>query len=208
MGLSAEQIAEIRASYGADLPIWEQYFKTVANFLTGNFGYSIQAGVPVSQQLATNLPPTLLLASLGFVAAVGAHDRAGGAVEHGGHGVAALFLAVAALAVHLGAGVLARHHADPDLLLPARPGLGDQPRPRRAPDPAGGDACHPDLGAAGADPDAQHRRGAGPALRRRGAGQGRVAQLGAVEARGAQCRAAHAHHRRRAVRRTCWPARS
>ena len=70
MGLSAEQIAEIRASYGADLPIWEQYLKTVANFLTGNFGYSIQAGVPVSQQLATNLPPTLLLASLGFVAAV------------------------------------------------------------------------------------------------------------------------------------------
>lgn len=70
MGLSAEQVAEIRASYGADLPIWEQYFKTVANFLTGNFGYSIQAGVPVSQQLATNLPPTLLLASLGFVAAV------------------------------------------------------------------------------------------------------------------------------------------
>jgi peptide/nickel transport system permease protein len=70
MGLSADQIAEIRASYGADLPVWEQYLKTVANFLTGNFGYSIQAGVPVSQQLATNLPPTLLLASLGFVAAV------------------------------------------------------------------------------------------------------------------------------------------
>ena len=70
MGLSADQIAEIRASYGADLPIWEQYLKTVANFLTGNFGYSIQAGVPVSQQLATNPPPTLLLASLGFVAAV------------------------------------------------------------------------------------------------------------------------------------------
>ena len=70
MGLSADQIAEIRASYGADLPIWEQYLHTVANFLTGNFGYSIQAGVPVRQQLATNLPPTLLLASLGFVAAV------------------------------------------------------------------------------------------------------------------------------------------
>jgi peptide/nickel transport system permease protein len=70
MGLSADQIAEIRAAYGADLPIWEQYLRTVANFLTGNFGYSIQAGVPVSQQLATNLPPTLLLASLGFIVAV------------------------------------------------------------------------------------------------------------------------------------------
>src|SRR6267154_1007849 len=70
MGLSADQIAEIRASYGADLPIWEQYLRTVVNFLSGNFGYSIQAGVPVSHQLAINLPSTLLLASLGFIAAV------------------------------------------------------------------------------------------------------------------------------------------
>jgi len=70
MALSAEQIAEIRAAYGADLPIWERYFRTLANFLTGNFGYSIQAGVPVSQQLRINLPPTLELASLGFLAAI------------------------------------------------------------------------------------------------------------------------------------------
>ncbi len=70
MGLTPAQIAEIRASYGADLPLWQQYLKPVASFLTGNFGYSIQAGVPVSQQLATNLPPTLLLASLAFAAAV------------------------------------------------------------------------------------------------------------------------------------------
>jgi len=70
MGLNADQIAEIRAAYGADLPMWQRYLRTVGNFLTGNFGYSIQAGVPVSQQLATNLPPTLLLASLAFVTAV------------------------------------------------------------------------------------------------------------------------------------------
>jgi peptide/nickel transport system permease protein len=70
MGLNADQIAEIRASYGADRPLWQRYLTTVGNFLTGNFGYSIQAGVPVSQQLATNLPPTLLLASLAFVAAL------------------------------------------------------------------------------------------------------------------------------------------
>jgi peptide/nickel transport system permease protein len=70
MGLNADQIAEIRSAYGADLPMWQRYLRTVGNFLTGNFGYSIQAGVPVSQQLATNLPPTLLLASLAFGAAV------------------------------------------------------------------------------------------------------------------------------------------
>ncbi|MDI1284575.1 MAG: ABC transporter permease [Reyranella sp.] len=70
MALSADQIAEIRSAYGADLPIWERYFRTLANFLTGNFGYSIQAGVPVSQQLQVNLPPTLQLASLGFLTAI------------------------------------------------------------------------------------------------------------------------------------------
>src|SRR5471030_644720 len=63
MGLSPDQIAEIRVSYGADLPIWQQYFRSLGNFLSGNFGYSIQAGVPVRDQLAANLPPTILLAS-------------------------------------------------------------------------------------------------------------------------------------------------
>ena len=70
MALTAEQIADIRAAYGADLPLWERFGNTVVNFLTGNFGYSIQAGVPVRDQLAVNLPPTLQLASLGFLAAV------------------------------------------------------------------------------------------------------------------------------------------
>lgn len=70
MGLSPEQIAEIRVLYGADAPIWAQYGNTVLNFLQGSFGYSVQAGVPVNTLLATNLPPTLRLASLGFVAAL------------------------------------------------------------------------------------------------------------------------------------------
>ncbi len=66
MGLSPEQIAEIRIRYGADAPIWVQYLNTLWNFLNGSFGYSVQAGVPVSTLLATNLPPTLKLASLGL----------------------------------------------------------------------------------------------------------------------------------------------
>lgn len=70
MALTPEQIADIRSAYGADLPLWERYLSTVGQFLTGNFGYSIQAGVPVSKLLATNLPSTLLLASLGFTAAL------------------------------------------------------------------------------------------------------------------------------------------
>src|SRR5580658_619441 len=69
MGLSPQQIAEIRASYAADRPVLVQYVHAIGNFLSGDLGYSVQAGVPVSEQLLTNLPPTLWLAGLGFLAA-------------------------------------------------------------------------------------------------------------------------------------------
>ncbi len=70
LGLGPQEIADIRASYGADTPVWNQYLHSLGGFLTGNFGYSVQAGVPVSQGLATNLPPTLRLATFGFAAAL------------------------------------------------------------------------------------------------------------------------------------------
>lgn len=66
LGLGPQEIADIRAAYGADQPVWQQYLHTLTQFLTGHFGYSLQAGVPVSQGLATSLPPTLRLAALGF----------------------------------------------------------------------------------------------------------------------------------------------
>lgn len=69
-GLSPEQIADIRAAYDVDGTIVTQYLTALGNVVTGNFGYSVQAGVPVSAQLAVNLPATLKLASLGFLAAV------------------------------------------------------------------------------------------------------------------------------------------
>jgi peptide/nickel transport system permease protein len=70
MGLTPEQIAQIRLLYGADAPIWVQYLNTIWNFLQGSFGYSVQAGVPVSELLAANLPSTLRIASLGLLAAI------------------------------------------------------------------------------------------------------------------------------------------
>jgi len=70
MGLGPQEIADIRAAYGADHPLWQRYAHTLWNFLGGNFGYSMQAGVPVSQGLATNLPPTLRLATFGFAVAL------------------------------------------------------------------------------------------------------------------------------------------
>ncbi|CAM3459249.1 peptide ABC transporter permease [Rouxiella silvae] len=70
MGLSPAQIEEMRAAYGADLPLWQQYLHTLGSFLHGDFGFSIQAGVPVTELLVSNFPPTLRLAVLGFLLAV------------------------------------------------------------------------------------------------------------------------------------------
>jgi peptide/nickel transport system permease protein len=69
-GLSPEQIADLQASYGSNSPIYVQYLHTLGNFLTGRFGYSIAAGVPVTDILLSNLPPTMTLAALSFLAAV------------------------------------------------------------------------------------------------------------------------------------------
>jgi peptide/nickel transport system permease protein len=70
MGLSPQEIEDIRASYGADSPLFLQYLHSLGGFLTGNLGYSVQAGVPVTEQLAANVPATLALAGLAFFAAV------------------------------------------------------------------------------------------------------------------------------------------
>jgi peptide/nickel transport system permease protein len=70
MGLSPWQIEEIRLAYGADKPVIVQYFHSLGNFLTGNYGYSMQAGVAVAELIKTNLPPTLKLATLAFIAAL------------------------------------------------------------------------------------------------------------------------------------------
>lgn len=69
LGLSVDQIAQLRLAYGADTPLLAQYFQAIAQILRGDFGLSLQAGVPVSELIAANLPPTLLLAALGFLVA-------------------------------------------------------------------------------------------------------------------------------------------
>lgn len=70
LGLSAAQIQEMRVVYGENTPIWQQYLTTLGNMLRGEFGYSVEAGVSVSQLIAANLPSTLRLAGLGFAAAI------------------------------------------------------------------------------------------------------------------------------------------
>lgn len=70
LGLSPDQIADIRASYGADVPPVQQFLHTVAGFVRGDFGYSVQYGTPVHELIGSALPDTLVLAGLGFLTAV------------------------------------------------------------------------------------------------------------------------------------------
>ncbi|GGT04235.1 ABC transporter permease [Nonomuraea spiralis] len=69
LGLSPQQIAEIRAYYSGGSPVAE-YFRTLSGFLSGGFGYSIDTGAPVVERLGEALPETARLASAAFVLAV------------------------------------------------------------------------------------------------------------------------------------------
>ena len=70
MGLSPEQIAEIRTAYAVDRPLLVQYGHALENFLSGQLGYSVQQGVTVGELLRVNLPATLVLSALAFALAV------------------------------------------------------------------------------------------------------------------------------------------
>ncbi len=71
MGMTPEDIARIRVFYGSDAPIFVQYVQSLLAVLSGDFGYPVQSGVPVAQEIATNLPPIFLLAGLGLLTALG-----------------------------------------------------------------------------------------------------------------------------------------
>lgn len=56
--------AALRAQYGYDRPLHEQYVRYLGQVAKGNFGYSHANQMPVSQLLAIRLPNTLLLMSV------------------------------------------------------------------------------------------------------------------------------------------------
>ena len=60
-GVSPEALAAIRAKLGLDKPFVIRYFLWLGNLLRGDFGYSIQSGVPVSTLFLDTLPATLQL---------------------------------------------------------------------------------------------------------------------------------------------------
>lgn len=67
LGLTPEQLAEIREVYGADEPLISRYFSALTGFLTGDFGYSVATGTAVSEMLANAIPSTMALALSAFV---------------------------------------------------------------------------------------------------------------------------------------------
>ena len=93
-----ESIAEIRALYGFDQPIWEQYLAWAGQVLHGNFGKSLQSQEPVSQLILSRLPNTLLIVVYAMVIAVAvggmlgiaAAARRGGLVDRVATGLATI----------------------------------------------------------------------------------------------------------------------
>jgi peptide/nickel transport system permease protein len=71
--LSQEAIAQIRSNLGLDKPFIVRYVIWLGNLLHGDFGYSIQSGVPVATLVASTLPATieLSLAALLFSTVLG-----------------------------------------------------------------------------------------------------------------------------------------
>ncbi|WKD56938.1 Glutathione transport system permease protein GsiC [Corynebacterium capitovis DSM 44611] len=63
LGLSQAEIDGIRQEMGVDKPLAVQFFTSLAGFFTGNLGYSVRTGTPVSQLIADALPHTLALAA-------------------------------------------------------------------------------------------------------------------------------------------------
>lgn len=70
LGLSPQQIAEMREAFGSDQPIPLRYARSLGGFLTGELGYSVSSGTAVSELIAQALPATLALATTAFLLGV------------------------------------------------------------------------------------------------------------------------------------------
>ena len=68
--ISAEQLAQIRASWGLDEPISVQYFKWLGNLMHGDLGRSFVDGRPALLVIAERVPATLQLTLCGLLIAL------------------------------------------------------------------------------------------------------------------------------------------
>jgi peptide/nickel transport system permease protein len=65
-----EFVAQWRAKWGLDLPLWERYFIFLKGILHGDLGISISSQRPVLEDIEQYAPATVELATAGFVLAV------------------------------------------------------------------------------------------------------------------------------------------
>lgn len=65
-GASRQQIEALKAYYGLDKPIWEQYLMWISHVLQGNFGYSIPMHAPVMDLIGPALLNTFILIGPAF----------------------------------------------------------------------------------------------------------------------------------------------
>ena len=65
-----QEIAEVRAAYGFDRPLLEQYFVQLKLIVTGDFGDSYRFKTPAMDLVLTRLPATLELAIASLVLAI------------------------------------------------------------------------------------------------------------------------------------------
>ena len=70
LGLSPQQVADMRATYGADTSAMTQYTHVLGRTLSGDLGYSIETGLPVGHMLHAAYPTTLRLAIVSFTGAI------------------------------------------------------------------------------------------------------------------------------------------
>ncbi len=68
--VTAADEAQLRARYGLDEPLWQQYLTWMGNVLTGDFGQVYSSGLDVSGIILMRLPETVVLGIFGWVFAL------------------------------------------------------------------------------------------------------------------------------------------
>jgi peptide/nickel transport system permease protein len=65
-----EIVAEYRARWGLDLPLWQQYWIFLQRLFHGDLGISISTGRPVLADIAQYAPATIELGTIAFVLSI------------------------------------------------------------------------------------------------------------------------------------------
>ena len=69
-GATPELIAELRATYGLDRPLWQQIGVYLGNVVQGDLGHSLYYDQPVTTLIASRIGPTLLLITTALFSAI------------------------------------------------------------------------------------------------------------------------------------------